>query len=67
MMDACFWQFEDDDGSYSTSCNHMFIFNDEGPNENGFRFCPYCGKSLLDSTNAPQSRAAILRNIEEVK
>lgn len=41
----CQW-IEDDDGVWETSCNDYFQFNDGGPHENGFLFCPYCGKKL---------------------
>ena len=45
-MGACIWE-EDDSGSYHAQCNkQVFQFNDYGPHENGFKFCPYCGKPL---------------------
>jgi uncharacterized Zn-finger protein len=25
------------------------VFNDYGPKENGFKFCPYCGKPLKET------------------
>ena len=41
-FDACEWK-QDDDGVYNTDCDHRFEFTAEGPRENGFLFCPYCG------------------------
>ena len=41
----CNWG-EDDAGVWETDCGHSFEFIDGGPDENGFSFCPYCGKRL---------------------
>jgi len=35
--------------TYDSECGGIFQFNVDGPTENGFRFCPYCGKSLIVS------------------
>jgi ribosomal protein S27AE len=50
MNDTCTWT-QDSSGEwdyYDTECGHAFYFTDEGPIEHEFRFCPYCGKSLVD-------------------
>lgn len=46
----CLWS-EDSDGTWNPKCgkDHAFQFNDEGPKENGFRYCPYCGRFLAAS------------------
>jgi len=31
---------------YETSCGNSFTFNDGGPTENDFEFCPYCGMAI---------------------
>jgi len=45
----CIWEY-DDDGCWAASCDtdrsKTFYFTDDGPKENGFKFCPYCGKPL---------------------
>lgn len=41
----CEWIDSHEDG-WTTDCGNAFVFNDEGPTENGFKFCPYCGKPL---------------------
>lgn len=41
----CSWS-EDDDAAWDTECGERFQFNEGGPPENGFGFCPYCGKNL---------------------
>jgi len=47
-MDVCFWEEVDDGDCYESSCNKKgFQFNDGNPQDNGFEFCPYCGKKLI--------------------
>lgn len=41
----CDWTV-DEDGVWQTGCEHAFQFNDDGPKENHFKFCPYCGSHL---------------------
>lgn len=43
--DTCTWT-EDFDGNFETTCNNMFVFNDGGPEENSFIYCPYCSKKI---------------------
>ena len=31
---------------WETSCGNEYEFYDDGPYENGFRYCPYCGKRI---------------------
>lgn len=42
---SCYWS-EDDDGIWQTSCGNAFVFTADGPIENGFKNCPYCGRYL---------------------
>jgi hypothetical protein len=44
----CEWN-DDDEGMFETECGNAFVFNDGGPADNGFRFCPYCGKPIAGS------------------
>ena len=44
-MNTCTWT-EDEDGAFETGCGDMFDFTNDGPSENGFKFCPYCGGEL---------------------
>ena len=41
----CIWR-EQSTSEYSTSCGATFIFSAGGIRENGFVFCPYCGKQI---------------------
>jgi hypothetical protein len=43
---SCRWCFGDIDGYWATACAHAFVFNDGGPSDNDFRFCPFCGLPL---------------------
>jgi len=46
-MNICKWKkngFHMEDHNYwETTCDNMFQFNIDGPKENHFTFCPYCG------------------------
>jgi hypothetical protein len=42
---ACAWQ-EHDDGRYDTACDNAFEFTYGTPEDNDFKWCPFCGKSI---------------------
>lgn len=33
---------------WETSCGHAFEFNDGTPEENGAKFCQYCGRRISE-------------------
>lgn len=41
---ACIWH--ECEECWETSCGNAFIINDGTPEENGFRFCTYCGEEV---------------------
>lgn len=44
---VCSWhQCDDDGGSWDTGCGHMFQFTADGPEENNFTHCCFCGGTL---------------------
>ena len=47
---ACQWSLNDigGDSVWETQCGHAFEFTTDGPAENGFRFCGYCGGPLVE-------------------
>jgi DNA-directed RNA polymerase subunit RPC12/RpoP len=45
MPTVCEWT-EDDDGNWLTDCENMHEFSTGGPDENGYVYCPYCGKRV---------------------
>lgn len=46
MNDTCEWSFDEYSGCWDTSCEQSFYLDDGTPEENSFRFCPYCGSRL---------------------
>lgn len=41
---TCRWANEN--SPYDTECGNLFEFIDGTPSENGFKFCPFCGKEI---------------------
>lgn len=43
----CIWYEEPISGDYwDTSCNERHCFIANGPSENKYEFCPYCGDAI---------------------
>lgn len=42
----CFWK-DDEGGPWETGCGRWFECIEDGPEENGFKFCCYCGGELV--------------------
>ena len=50
-LPSCEWiRDPDDDSFWTTGCGDMFVLNEGTPTENGFLYCPYCGKPLKEET-----------------
>ncbi len=48
-MSECYWIEDhglDGDTLWQTTCANAFQFTADGPDENNFKFCPYCGGKL---------------------
>jgi hypothetical protein len=43
MDEECLW-VEDADGLWETQCKAVWEFMADGPEENGVKFCPCCGR-----------------------
>jgi hypothetical protein len=43
----CVWK-PDEDGTFASSCGLMFQFNEQGPTDNDFQFCPKCGHEIIE-------------------
>lgn len=57
MDEYCFWIEIDLDDYWEAECNKKgFSFNEGTPVENGFKFCPYCGRNLKE--NRPKEKEA---------
>ena len=44
--DVCEWKYNDSEYYFESSCDNLHIFMSDGPKENEYRFCPYCGKKI---------------------
>lgn len=52
----CYWTGHiryDGEPYWDTSCQFMFSFFIDGPKENNFKFCPYCGKPIISIMKRP--------------
>jgi hypothetical protein len=45
---VCEWEEEADGEYWETSCNEAHCFITDGPKENNYQYCPYCGKILKE-------------------
>lgn len=46
VPDSCTWHCEEDINNWHSDCGYQFQFMEDGPEENGVKFCPKCGKSV---------------------
>lgn len=44
--DVCEWKYDDSEYYFESSCDHLHIFMSDGPKENEYKYCPYCGKKI---------------------
>jgi hypothetical protein len=48
---VCLWFVDDPEEQFerlwNSGCGHTFYFTDQEPDENGWKYCPWCGKLLL--------------------
>jgi hypothetical protein len=43
----CMWKYDEYTDSWDTECNNKHQFMTDGPEENNYKFCPYCGRKLI--------------------
>lgn len=43
---TCVWKHQEWEDAWLTSCEGVHWFADGTPEENDYKFCPYCGKKL---------------------
>ena len=50
-QENCVWNktYLDDRLVYSTLCGDTFEFYEGDPEDNGFKFCPFCGHPIKDA------------------
>lgn len=56
----CVWQ-ENEDGVWNTNCDNAHEFIAGSPNDNNYRYCPYCGR-YLKSLNYSNGSLSCLPN-----
>ena len=45
----CEWHLEDAEGNlYATECENRQLIFEGTPKENGYRYCPYCGRKIKE-------------------
>jgi len=44
----CEWRYDEDDGSWDGACGAKWRLEDAGPTDHGMKFCPCCGKPLVE-------------------
>ena len=42
---TCMWSEDGCSSPWASACGHYFEFNEGGPTDNGFKFCPFCGRT----------------------
>lgn len=49
LWSRCSWEYNDEHGRWDTECdNAIALHAGESPFEYGFKFCPYCGKPVME-------------------
>lgn len=47
-VETCDWSCGDDDwDTWHSECGQDWIFEEDGPNENDMKFCPFCGRKIV--------------------
>ena len=46
MNGYCEWVYDSNHEYWGSECGDDFAFNCDGPIENGFKFCPFCGEKI---------------------
>ncbi|MCJ7482631.1 MAG: hypothetical protein MUO31_06670 [Thermodesulfovibrionales bacterium] len=47
--EKCTWKFNENAFYWETACGNANQFMDEGPKENHYIYCPYCGKKIEET------------------
>ncbi len=47
----CQWKFDQDYFKWDTDCGNAHQFMDEGPKANHYKYCPYCGRKVMEFTD----------------
>jgi hypothetical protein len=55
-QEVCTWTQPNDEDSnnWESSCGDMFFFDEGTPEENGIKFCPFCGHPITQKLYEPE-------------
>lgn len=45
-LKPCEWQYDEWHNNWNTGCGEAHVFIADGPRQNGYKYCPYCGGKL---------------------
>lgn len=48
----CTWTYDDYHCKWDTGCDDAFCFENDGPADNHYRFCPACGRRIVEVRTA---------------
>ena len=48
LKPECKWKLEEEGNLYVTECENRHLTFDGTPAENGYRYCPYCGRKIKE-------------------
>lgn len=46
--EKCEWSLGEPEWNGWNTCSGMFLLNEGTPSENEMRFCPFCGKEIIE-------------------
>jgi hypothetical protein len=54
--EVCVWKFDDNNSTWDTSCKTSIWLEDGDLEENGYKYCPRCGKNIQEQGYEQHSR-----------
>lgn len=55
----CRWKWDEYQEYWTTGCGHDWCFKQDGPTENGMRYCHHCGKPIRLAGKQPEQLPSI--------
>ncbi len=56
---SCTWEYDEHYDYWETGCGNNHVFAAGGVKENGYKYCPYCGKEINAEYHNPADVAAL--------
>ena len=64
---ACQWKYCESECSWDTQCDNKYLFMDDGPKENDYKFCPGCGKPVTLAGDEQPVQKLVLKLSRRIK